>query len=135
MHDECAYAISKTPQGIGCNAGLFGTVHGVLGFAHQWLNNKILSKQKISDVLTRRGKTHGLGWEIKYNDWAGGQTCSDKTIGHRGFTGTGLWIDNERNFAWTLLTNRTYPNRSIQPNLTDLRLSVGTIMGNYNDTF
>ena len=134
VHDDCSYAISKTPQGVGCNAGLFGTMDGVLGFIRQWLGGEILPSKIMESIIQRRGETHGLGWEVKYPHWSGGDTCSDKTICHRGFTGTGLWIDNKRGYGWSLLTNRTYPERTVQPNLTDLRLSVGTIMGDFYDT-
>ena len=133
VHDDCSYAISKTTQGVGCNAGLFGTMDGVLGFIKQWLGGHILPHDTVANMMHHRGDTHGLGWEIKYPDWSGGDTCSVQTIGHRGFTGTGLWIDNKRGYGWSLLTNRTYPKRHIQPNLTDLRISVGTIMGDFYD--
>ena len=134
VHDDCAYSIAQTEQGIGCNAGLFGTMDGVLGFAKQWLNEKILPRDTIDNLLHHRGDTHGLGWEIKYPEWSGGDTCSPKTMGHRGFTGTGLWIDNDRGYAWSLLSNRTYPDRDIESNIIDLRMAVGQIMGDFNDT-
>ena len=134
VHDDCAHAISQTTQGVGCNAGLFGTLEGVLGFIKQWLGGNILSPNTIATILPHRGDTHGLGWEVKYADWSGGDTCSSHTICHRGFTGTGLWIDNKRGYGWALLSNRTYPERTIQPNLTDLRQSVGTLMGDFYDT-
>jgi CubicO group peptidase (beta-lactamase class C family) len=40
------------------------------------------------------------GWERRFAGWHGGDACSDETIGHTGFTGTGLWIDFERGLAW-----------------------------------
>ena len=36
-------------------------------------------------------RTHG--WEQAYPGWSGGDRCNPGTIGHTGFTGTGLWID------------------------------------------
>ena len=134
VHDDCAYAISQTAQGVGCNAGLFGTMDGVLGFIGQWLQGNILPPNTVANIMQRRGETHGLGWEIKYPDWSGGKTCSEQTICHRGFTGTGLWMDSKRGYGWSLLTNRTYPDRTIQPNLIELRKSVGNIMGDFYDT-
>ncbi len=42
------------------------------------------------------------------------RSCSDDTIGHTGFTGTGLWIDFARGIAWSLLTNRVHPTRHFE---------------------
>jgi CubicO group peptidase (beta-lactamase class C family) len=39
---------------------------------------------------------------------------SRRSIGHLGYTGTSLWIDLDRKLAVTLLTNRTWPDRSSQ---------------------
>ena len=52
-----------------------------------------------------------LGWEARHEGWSGGDTCSEETIGHTGFTGTGVWIDFARGMAWALLTNRVHPTR------------------------
>jgi CubicO group peptidase (beta-lactamase class C family) len=43
-----------------------------------------------------------------------GSLFSARSIGHFGFTGTSLWIDQDAGIAVTLLTNRTWPNRSNQ---------------------
>ena len=61
-----------------------------------------------------RTRVHGdrtCGWERRFAGWHGGDACSDETIGHTGFTGTGLWVDFDRGLAWTLLTNRVHPTR------------------------
>jgi len=61
-----------------------------------------------------RTPVHGnrsCGWDMRHDGWPGGDACSAATIGHTGFTGTGLWIDFERGIAWTLLTNRVHPSR------------------------
>jgi len=66
-----------------------------------------------------------LGWERRHAGWKGGSLCSPRTIGHLGFTGTGLWIDLDRGIAWTLLTNRVHPSREVETGIQDLRLAVG----------
>jgi CubicO group peptidase (beta-lactamase class C family) len=43
-----------------------------------------------------------------------GNLFSLRSIGHLGFTGTSLWIDLDAGIAITLLTNRTWPDRSNQ---------------------
>ena len=52
-------------------------------------------------------------------------TMGAGTIGHTGFTGTGLWIDFDRGLAWTLLTNRVHPTRHRDSGIFALRPAVG----------
>jgi CubicO group peptidase (beta-lactamase class C family) len=61
-----------------------------------------------------------LGWQIPQPAFSGGSLCSRQTLGHTGFTGTGVWLDFERGYAWALLTNRVHPSRH-----QELRRSVG----------
>jgi hypothetical protein len=68
-------------------------------------------------------RTHG--WEHAHAGWSGGDRCSAATIGHTGFTGTGLWIDFDAGRAWTLLTNRIHPTRHFDSGISDLRRQVG----------
>ena len=70
--------------------------------------------------------TRALGWERRHPGWTGGGTCSPATIGHTGFTGTGLWIDLEAGIAWALLTNRVHPSRERETGIMDLRRAVST---------
>jgi CubicO group peptidase (beta-lactamase class C family) len=68
-------------------------------------------------------RTHG--WERPYDGWSGGDNCTAETIGHTGFTGTGIWIDFARGHAWTLLTNRVHPTRHFDSGIFALRRAVG----------
>ncbi|WP_338721917.1 serine hydrolase domain-containing protein [Devosia sp. XK-2] len=116
VHDDNCSAL----QGAG-HAGLFGTVTSVLDFAEDKL------KTAGSDALIRTPisarRTHG--WERPFEGWSGGERCSSQTIGHTGFTGTGLWIDFTRGHAWTLLTNRVHPTRHFDSGIIPLRRAVG----------
>ena len=76
-------------------------------------------------MRTRQSAQRALGWEMKYDGWSGGALCSDDTIGHTGFTGTGLWIDVRREIAWSLLTNRVHPTRHVESGIAELRQAVG----------
>ena len=51
-----------------------------------------------------------------------------ETIGHTGFTGTGLWIDFDSGRAWTLLTNRVHPTRHFDSGIVALRRAVGDLV-------
>lgn len=101
VHDENAWALG----GRAGHAGLFGTLAGVLGFARDLLNDLPTAMAEV--VHTNRT----CGWERRHPGWHGGGACSPATIGHTGFTGTGLWLDPDRGLAWTLLTNRVHPTR------------------------
>ena len=68
-------------------------------------------------------RTHG--WERPYAGWTGGDRANASTIGHTGFTGTGLWIDFDNQRAWALLTNRVHPSRYAANDILQLRRAVG----------
>ncbi len=118
VHDENCAAL----QGSG-HAGLFGTAASVLDFATSLLNGEgsPLVRAPLSDK-----RTHG--WERPYTGWSGGDNCSPATIGHTGFTGTGLWIDFDAGRAWTLLTNRVHPTRHFNSGIVELRRATGDLV-------
>jgi len=120
VHDEnCAAMGDQTGH-----AGLFGTVDGVLDFASGLLSGAS-SPALIEAIRTPQYSHRTCGWERKFAGWPGGQACSDETIGHTGFTGTGLWVDFERGLAWTLLTNRVHPTRHFDSGIFALRPAIG----------
>ena len=107
VHDENCSAMG----GATGHAGLFGTVAGVLDFAQGLLDGSGASPAMLDAMRTRQFEHRTCGWDSRNPGWPGGEACSSATIGHTGFTGTGLWIDFEREVAWTLLTNRVHPTR------------------------
>ena len=121
VHDENASALGGAPG----HAGLFGTVAGVLGFAAGLLDGSGASPAMIEAILTRVHGHRTCGWDRRHDGWHGGDACSDETIGHTGFTGTGLWVDFDRGLAWTLLTNRVHPTRHRDTGIVDLRRATG----------
>ncbi len=121
VHDENAYALG----GASGHAGMFGTVDGVLGFARALMAGEILSPAMLAEIRTAGERHRTCGWERSFAGWHGGDACSADTIGHTGFTGTGLWIDFERGLVWTLLTNRVHPTRHADSGITTLRPAVG----------
>lgn len=123
VHDENCAAL----QGAG-HAGLFGTASAVLDYAFDVLNVSRVLPATVSlmrEPLSER-RTHG--WERRYAGWSGGDGCSAETIGHTGFTGTGLWIDFAKGRAWTLLTNRVHPSRHFDSGIATLRRAVGDLV-------
>ncbi|WP_439568250.1 serine hydrolase domain-containing protein [Sphingopyxis sp.] len=121
VHDENAFALGGAPG----HAGLFGTIDGVLGFARAMLGGALLSPAMMAEVRTAGERHRSCGWERAFAGWHGGGACSPETIGHTGFTGTGLWIDFERGLGWALLTNRVHPTRHADSGIAALRPAVG----------
>lgn len=107
------------------HAGLFGTIDGVLDFAQGLLDGSGASPAMLDAIRTPVEGHRTAGWEIRFPGWSGGQACSPGTIGHTGFTGTGLWIDFDRGLAWTLLTNRVHPTRHFDSGIFTLRPETG----------
>jgi CubicO group peptidase (beta-lactamase class C family) len=121
VHDENCSAMG----GRTGHAGLFGTIDGVLDFAQGLLDGSGTSPAMLHAIRTPVEGHRTAGWEIRFPDWSGGQACSPGTIGHTGFTGTGLWIDFDRGLAWTLLTNRVHPTRHFDSGIFTLRPETG----------
>lgn len=121
VHDEnCAAMGGQTGH-----AGLFGTVDGVLDFAAGLLDGSGASPAMLHAIRTPFYEHRTCGWERRFPGWSGGQACSAETVGHTGFTGTGLWVDFERGLAWTLLTNRVHPTRHFDSGIFVLRPETG----------
>jgi CubicO group peptidase (beta-lactamase class C family) len=121
VHDENAFALG----GAAGHAGLFGTIDGVLDAAHHLLQ---CAEPWVAEMRTRQSATRCLGWEARHDGWSGGNACSEQTIGHTGFTGTGVWIDFARGLAWALLTNRVHSTRHRDTGIDTLRRQVGELI-------
>jgi CubicO group peptidase (beta-lactamase class C family) len=127
VHDENAHALGGAPG----HAGLFGTIDGVLGFAQRLLAGEILSPAMRAEIRSPQFGHRSCGWEIAHPGWSGGDAGSPGTIGHTGFTGTGLWVDFDRGLAWTLLTNRVHPSRHSDSGIFALRPEVGDALAGW----
>jgi CubicO group peptidase (beta-lactamase class C family) len=123
VHDDNCSALGGSGH-----AGLFGTVTSVLDFAESLLDGSGASGHAIALMRTPLSEKRTHGWEHPYPEWSGGNICSAGTIGHTGFTGTGLWIDFDRGRAWTLLTNRIHPTRHFDSGILALRQAVGNFV-------
>lgn len=123
VHDDNCSAL----QGAG-HAGLFGTADAVLDHALGLLQGTAASEAVIAAMRTPVSETRTLGWECAHPGWSGGEHCTVGTIGHTGFTGTGLWIDFDAGVAWTLLSNRIHPTRHADSGIVSLRKAVSNAL-------
>jgi CubicO group peptidase (beta-lactamase class C family) len=106
--------------GVAGHAGCFSTALDVSLFAQCMLQGgSPLVKKETMEIFTRRqdsppGSSHALGWDTPSQPSQSGKYFSSRSYGHLGYTGTSLWIDPDRQLSVTLLTNRTWPDRSSQ---------------------
>ena len=124
VHDENASALG----GVAPHAGLFGTLNGVAAYAHGLLAGRLHSPPVLAYLSQEHARAgppdlerRGFGWVLMHPGWSGGDLISPRSIGHTGFTGTGLWIDLERQRFSVLLTNRVYPSRHVESGIIGLR--------------
>jgi CubicO group peptidase (beta-lactamase class C family) len=121
VHDENASVMG----GVAGHAGLFSDAVDplrlaacVLGGGKTPEGNRLFAAETLS-LFSRRGEqpagtSRALGWDTPSSPSSSGSLFSSRSIGHLGFTGTSLWIDLDAGVAVTLLTNRTWPDRSNQ---------------------
>lgn len=116
VNDENAWVMG----GVAGHAGLFAPAIDLARFAECMLRggSPVISPATV-DLFTRRevspiGTSRALGWDTPSPPSSSGVYFSPRSFGHLGYTGTSLWIDPERQLSVTLLTNRTWPDRSSQ---------------------
>ncbi len=121
VHDENASAM----DGVAGHAGLFSNALDPLRLAACMLANgvtvsgsQLFSAQSVArfaePAQQPSGTSRALGWDMPSVPSSSGNSFSQHSIGHLGFTGTSLWIDLDAAIAVSLLTNRTWPDRSNQ---------------------
>ncbi|HKF19992.1 MAG TPA: serine hydrolase domain-containing protein [Candidatus Angelobacter sp.] len=116
VNDENAWVMG----GVAGHAGCFGAAESVATLAQCLLNGGApLFQTHTVELFTRRenfpaGTSRALGWDTPSPPSQSGKYFSPKSYGHLGYTGTSLWIDPEQQLSVTLLTNRTWPDRSSQ---------------------
>ena len=117
VNDENAYVMG----GVAGHAGLFASAGDVARFAECMLGGgaPILQPETVRLFTDREvsppESSRALGWDTPSKPTSSsGRYFSSLSFGHLGFTGTSLWIDPGRKLSVTLLTNRTWPDRSSQ---------------------
>lgn len=104
-------------DGVAAHAGLFGTVTAVGDVGRAVLRalrgdavDGLARPDTVRRYATRRtdvpATTRALGWDTMKPTSSCGRFMSPTAIGHTGFTGTSLWIDDAQDVYAVLLTNR-----------------------------
>ena len=119
VHDENAF----TMGGVSGHAGVFSTAPDLAAFCQMLLNGgvyahqRILKRATIAQFTTPQTLSNGtrtLGWAVPTAGSSSGHFFSTHSFGHTGFTGTSIWIDQDRQIFVVLLTNRVNPTRENQ---------------------
>lgn len=116
VNDENAWVMG----GVSGHAGMFASAIDLATFAECLLQGGApLVKPATLALFTRReesprGTSRALGWDTPSHPSSSGARFAPTSFGHLGFTGTSLWVDPKRHLSVTLLTNRTWPDRSSQ---------------------
>ena len=117
VHDQNCYAVG----GVSGQAGLFGTINGVLTLVsmlhdiHQgWTRHPSFRTADLNFFFRKQNMVSDSSWGLGFDTpskkgSSGGRFLSEKSVGHLGFTGTSFWIDPQRQLVMVLLTNRIHP--------------------------
>lgn len=116
VNDENANVLG----GVAGHAGVFASALDVATFAQCMLSggHPILRPETVQSFTIRDtsppGSSRALGWDTPSAPSQSGRYFGARSFGHLGHTGTSLWCDPDRRLSVTLLTNRTWPDRSSQ---------------------
>lgn len=113
VHDPTA----RRMGGVAGHAGLFGSADDLARFAQALLRGKgLLNAASIKAMQVPQADSdapdwRGLGWQLQAPLVANRDDLVPLgTIGHTGYTGTGLWIDFTQGRFVVLLSNRVHPD-------------------------
>ena len=107
--------------GVSGAAGLFSTADDLACFAQTLLDRgrhagrQLLSPAAVKEMAQPQSPdgrlpARGLGWAIHSPSGNWSEMLPAGTFGHKGFTGTLLWIDPETRTYLIVLSNRVYPD-------------------------
>ncbi len=112
--------------GVGGHAGIFSNAMDVAKMMQLYLQKgnyggrQYFSEQTFTDFNTcyfcAEGNRRGIGFDKPQLPGTSGPTCgcaSLTSFGHTGFTGTIAWADPETDLVYVFLSNRTFPDATI----------------------
>lgn len=116
VHDENAWSLG----GVAGHAGVFSTANDLAKLAHMMINEgrygskQILQPETVEllveNQIPQSGDEHGLGWELAQG-WYMDALSESSSIGHTGYTGTSIVVNQNNGTIAILLTNRVHPTR------------------------
>jgi CubicO group peptidase (beta-lactamase class C family) len=135
-HDPKAYLLG----GMAGHAGLFSTTDNMSRFIRLILNEGVFNGKRLLSnnsvkLMTELlpGEIRGLGFDIISrfsNSVRGEKFPKGKSYGHTGYTGTSLWIDKTTKGYVIILSNRVFPDDSVESKrkISQIRKEVATMV-------
>ncbi len=124
--------------GVAGHAGLFTTADDLARYCQMILNGGVLDGKRIlaassvsrmtaPNVVSESGDARGLGWDMNTSFSSNrGEFFPLGSVGHTGFTGTGIWVDRVSQTFVVFMSNRVHPDG--KGDVGPLRARVSTIV-------
>lgn len=121
VHDEGA----ALKGGVAGHAGLFSTATDLAAYYQMLLNKgyyggqRYFQPQTVTTFTKRESKVSRRGYGFdradpdKRKEYPS-KLASQHTFGHTGYTGTCVWVDEDRNLVYIFLSNRVNPARNTE---------------------
>lgn len=122
VHDMAAALLN----GVGGHAGLFSNANDVAKIMQMYMqgglygSTQFINQETVSAFNSchycSRGIRRGIGFDKPQRGDSDTPTCgcvSMQSFGHQGFTGTFAWADPEAEIVYVFLSNRTFPDSSV----------------------
>lgn len=114
VHDENCWSMG----GYAGHAGLFGSMLDLIEATRRIFDSRFLDPalraRMMSRVIGPEGPIRTLGWDVATGpESSAGPTLASRrgVVGHLGFTGTSLWVDQKSGWAVSVLTGRVHLGR------------------------
>ena len=79
--------------GFSAHAGLFGTARDLVELGRSWLIAASFPRSASVDIALSGKGPYGMGWVRRDSSRSAGETLSEDSFGHTGFTGCSVWVD------------------------------------------
>jgi CubicO group peptidase (beta-lactamase class C family) len=114
VHDENCWSLG----GSAGHAGLFGNMSALMAATRRIFDSTFLDPQlralMLRPVIGPEGPRRTLGWDVPDGpESSAGPTLASRSgvVGHLGFTGTSLWIDQQSQWGFSVLSGRVHLGR------------------------
>lgn len=134
VHDESTAALG----GVAGHAGLFGNAADLIAFGGAWLATlngagpwgitPALAQAAIQNHSPVGQLGCGLGWMVARDNFMAPAVIHD-TAAHTGFTGPVIAIVPRLAQTWVVLSNRTWPQRTVPPQHHGVTQQISAVLG------
>ena len=127
VHDNNSFYLKRAAG----NAGLFSTAMDIFKFSKEFFPDKatIIKPETVKlfwkNFTPFKRSSRTVGFKLNYSlSSSGGRALSLGAIGHNGFTGTSVWLENGRERVYIILSNRVHPQVDSSVNFDKIRRKI-----------